>query len=93
MQKSTTKARKASHTKKPAKTETTTKAETILKLLRRSKGASLAELAKATGWQNHSVRGFLSGTVRKRMQLDLFSEKTEDGIRRYRVVAAKASGS
>ena len=78
---------KAKHTSKP------TKANTVLKLLRRSKGATLAELAMATGWQNHSVRGFLSGTVRKRMQLNVASETSDNGTRRYRIVAARAKAS
>jgi len=49
-------------------------------------GASLKELMKATGWLAHSVRGYLSGTVSKRMKLKLVSAKSEDGERRYSVV-------
>lgn len=64
------------------------KSEEVLKLLRRKRGATLAELQAATGWQAHSVRGFLSGTVRKRMGLTLGSETGTDGVRRY--VLAKA---
>ncbi|MBZ0309169.1 MAG: DUF3489 domain-containing protein [Anaerolineae bacterium] len=60
-----------------------TKADKILTLLRRPKGASLAELAVATGWQEHSLRGFLSGTVKKRLKLEITSEKDRKGIRRY----------
>jgi len=52
-------------------------------MLRRPDGASLKELMKATGWLAHSVRGFLSGTVAKRMNLDLVSKKKADGDRRY----------
>lgn len=61
------------------------KAEAVLKLLRRKRGASLAELQAATGWQAHSVRGFLSGTIRKRMRLALTAEPGSDGVRRYAV--------
>jgi hypothetical protein len=61
-----------------------TKAGTVLGLLKRKTGATLAELVAATGWQPHSVRGFMSGTVRKRMALVLVSEATDDG-RRYRI--------
>ena len=57
----------------------------MLGLLRRPDGASLKELMKATGWLAHSVRGFLSGTVAKRMGLKLVSAKSEDGERRYSV--------
>jgi hypothetical protein len=55
----------------------------VLALIRRPKGATLAELAKLTGWQNHSIRGFLSGTVGKKMGLTVKSEKREDGERVY----------
>lgn len=64
------------------------KSEQVLKLLRRKKGASLAEMQEATGWQAHSVRGFLSGTVKKRMGLPLQSEQSEKGGRRYLIVAS-----
>jgi len=47
-------------------------------------GASIAELSEATGWQTHSVRGFLSGTLRKKLGLTVISAK-EDGGRRYRL--------
>ena len=59
------------------------KAAKLLGLLRRRDGASLKELMRATGWLAHSVRGFLSGIVAKRMGLDLVSKKSEDGKRRY----------
>lgn len=64
---------------------TTTKADAILALLRRPKGASIADISTATGWQDHSVRGFLSGTVKKKMGLALLVEKT-DGATRYRLM-------
>jgi Flp pilus assembly protein TadG len=57
----------------------------ILDLLKRPGGATLRELMKATGWQPHSVRGFLSGTVGKKMGLTVASEKREDGERSYSV--------
>lgn len=59
----------------------------VLDLLKRSDGASLKELMKATGWQAHSVRGFLSGTIRKKMGLTVVSTKGEDGERSYSVKA------
>ncbi|MBZ0216629.1 MAG: DUF3489 domain-containing protein [Fimbriimonadaceae bacterium] len=61
------------------------KGDKILTLLRRPKGTSLAELAVATGWQEHSLRGFLSGTVKKRLKLEISSEKDRKGVRRYRI--------
>ena len=61
------------------------KAAKVLGLLRRSGGVTLKELMKATGWQPHSVRGFLSGTVGKRMKLTVASAKDAYGERRYSV--------
>ena len=55
----------------------------ILGLLRRKDGATLAELAEASSWQNHSVRGFLSGTVWKKMGLAIESFKNKAGERTY----------
>ena len=57
----------------------------ILDLLRRPKGATMAEIAKATDWQNHSIRGFISGTITKKMGLTVESTKNEAGERRYRI--------
>ena len=51
----------------------------VIALLEKSKGATLAELMKATGWQAHSVRGFLSGTLRKKMGLKIESTKRGGG--------------
>jgi len=64
-----------------------TKTQIALSLLERSKGASLAEMQNAMGWQAHSVRGFLAGTVKKMPGVILVSEKAENGPRRYRVEA------
>jgi hypothetical protein len=60
-----------------------TKQEIVVGLLRR--GASLAEMALATGWQAHTVRGMLTATVKGRLGLPVISEKGPDGIRRYHV--------
>ena len=62
------------------------KASVIVELLIRKDGATLKELMDATGWQAHSVRGFLSGTIRKKMALNVDSAKREDGQRRYSVI-------
>jgi hypothetical protein len=59
----------------------------ILDLLKRQGGVTAKELIKATGWQPHSVRGFLSGTVNKKMGLTLTSVKSQDGERSYSVKA------
>jgi len=62
-----------------------TKAAKVLDLLKRTGGATLKELMKATGWQAHSVRGFLSGAVGKKMGLKVTSTKAEAEDRRYSV--------
>ena len=64
-----------------------TKIETILALLARPEGASLAELVAATGWQAHSVRGALAGSL-KRKGHAIISDKL-DGERRYRTGAGQ----
>jgi hypothetical protein len=63
------------------------KTATILELLRRPGGAAAKELLKVTNWQPHSLRGFLSGTVGKKMGLAVTSAKGEDGERSYSVKA------
>ncbi len=84
-------AAKLKMTKKPgSKDAAQSKQDNVLALLRRPEGASLDALVKATGWQQHSVRGFLAGTVRKKLKLPLVSEKI-DGIRTYRIGKAKAA--
>ena len=64
-----------------------TKTAKVLDLLKRPGGASLKELRKATGWQAHSVRGFLSGALGKKMGLTVRSTKAEDGERRYSITS------
>lgn len=59
-----------------------TKLDQLEKMIRRKNGASIAEMAKTTGWQTHSVRGALAGALKKR-GLEITSEKI-DGVRRYR---------
>ena len=57
----------------------------VLDLLQRKGGATLSEIMKATGWQKHSVRGFISGALGKKMGLTVESTKGEDGERNYSV--------
>lgn len=68
---------------KPQKLVTTTKAAKIMGLLRRNNGATIAELAKATSWQNHSVRGFMSGTLKKKQGIQITSSQEDGRQRRY----------
>jgi len=83
----TKKVKPAVPAKKAAPAQRTTKTAKILALLNRPGGASLQQLRKATGWQAHSVRGFLSGTLKKKMGLRVTSTKLQDGGRTYRIVS------
>ena len=82
-------ARSAHASSKPA-TGPHTKHARIIAMLRTSAGATIASLVAATEWQQHSVRGFLAGVVRKKLGLNLVSEQTDKG-RVYRIKDGKAS--
>jgi hypothetical protein len=58
----------------------------ILTLLKQAKGATLDEIMRATGWQAHSVRGFISGNLGKRMGLKVNSTRRSGGERSYRIL-------
>jgi hypothetical protein len=77
-------ATSAKSRKKEASARAGSKTAKVLELVKRSGGASLKELMKATGWQAHSVRGFLSGALGKKMGLTVSSAKVGED-RRYSV--------
>ncbi len=82
------KAPKATKTAKAPKEKSSAardgrKTAAVLALIQRAKGATLAEIMEATSWQAHSVRGFISGTLGKKMGLKVESTKREDGVRVY----------
>ena len=72
---------------KPKVARDGSKTAKILDLLKRPGGATSKDLMKATGWLPHSVRGFLSSTVRKKLGLTVTSTKGENGERTYSVEA------
>ena len=65
--------------------ERVTKQERVLTLLSQPNGASIEEMMQATDWQQHSVRGFLAGTVKRKLGFSLTSLKPNGGVRRYRI--------
>lgn len=76
-----------SKAKTAKKSNPKTKAEQIIGLLGRADGASIAEVMKVTGWQAHSVRGFMSGHLKKQGR-SVQSAQDEGGTRRYHLAAA-----
>jgi hypothetical protein len=67
-----------------------TKHARVIAMLKRPAGATIAAIMAATGWQQHSVRGFLAGVVRKKLRLNLVSDQTDKG-RVYRIKEGRAS--
>ena len=80
-------AQKTNRAKKAASSRSGSKTARILDLLKRPGGVTLKELMKATGWQAHSVRGFLSGTLEKNMGTPVEPSKRADGERVYRLAS------
>jgi len=78
--------RAAQRQRKAAASRSGGKGGRILEMVGRAQGATLAEIRKATGWQAHSVRGFLSTAARKR-HVKIESSKSEAGDRTYRIVS------
>ena len=83
-----TRGKSAAERGRPPRKES--KQQVCLALLCRAEGASIEELQEATGWQTHTVRGFLSGAVKRKLGLELASQKAEHQPRRYRILQATA---
>jgi hypothetical protein len=62
-----------------------TKQATLIELLKRPEGVSLAEMVQATGWQQHTVRGAMAGALKKKLGLTIVSDKTDGQERKYRI--------
>jgi hypothetical protein len=84
-------SRKASRPKKKQSGSAGTKQNLVLQMLRRQSGASIDDIVDKTGWQPHSVRGFLSGVVRRKLNLPLVPKVGKDGVRRYHLESLKAA--
>jgi hypothetical protein len=87
------KSSKPARTKKPAepKAPRVTKQGRVVDALSRPEGATIAEIMEMTGWQEHSVRGFISGAVKRKLGLTV-ERVTEDGRISYRIPSVPAGG-
>ena len=88
----TSKPKSASFSSPPPKAiqAGSSKQSAVLTMLRKPGGATISTIMKITGWQQHTVRGFFAGTVRKKLALNLVSDKSS-GERSYRVIDGKRS--
>jgi len=77
---------------KAQKSDSSSKQSRVIAMLQSPAGTTIAAMMKATGWQQHSVRGFLAGVVRKRLKLKLSSKKV-DGNRVYQIAGGDGGKS
>ena len=68
-----------------------TKQDLVIAMLKRASGVSIDDIIAKTGWQPHSVRGFFSGLVKKKLKLSLVSDVGKDGRRRYHIATVHPS--
>ena len=81
--------KKAAPNRAPAKASTSktkeSKQQRLIAMLKRPDGATIAQMVKAFGWQPHTVRGAIAGALKKKLGLNVVSEKPEGGERVYRI--------
>ena len=85
--KKTTKPANAKRAAKPKGVRSDSKTAKVVDLLKRANGVTLEELVEATGWKANSVRGFISGTIGKKMGLKVESSKGKEGKRKYQIAS------
>ena len=86
------KARKTSQVKsKQQAAAGQSKQDLVIQMLKRQSGVSIEDVVAKTGWQPHSVRGFFSGLVKKKLKLPLVSGVGKDGVRRYHIALTASS--
>ena len=86
-------ARKSRPTQSSAKNAGSSKQDKVLAMLRSPSGTTIAAMMKVTKWQKHTVRGFLSGVVRKKLRLKLTSKLNANGERVYQVTGGAGRGA
>jgi len=72
---------------KAIRTREHSKQATIIGMLQRAEGATIAQICEATGWQAHTVRGTFAGAFKKKLGMTITSDKTQGGVRTYRAAA------
>ena len=85
--KSTARKARVPKAAKPKSVRSDSKTTKVVDLLKRANGATIEELVDATSWKTNSVRGFISGTVGKKLGLKVQSTKREDGQRKYQIAS------
>ena len=80
-------ARRQEHAPARLRTRENSKQAAIIKMLQRAKGATISQICEATGWQAHTVRGAFAGALKKKLGLNIVSEKAEGRERVYRIGA------
>jgi hypothetical protein len=88
----TRKTRQVSNPKRKGRAASSqSKQDLVIQMLRRQSGVTIEDIIAKTGWQSHSVRGFFSGLVKKKLKLPLVSEVGKDGVRHYHIAPIESA--